>query len=239
MVSDQYEGPLASAVAEEKPVFLLRELKKEWAAPALDRTEVDPATLATTLRKIEVIPDAQGRIEALKRVISTLDDEQTNFEALKRIRTVAADMAGDPAFRNFKTNPAARLRNELTDVMKNPANAAQTPRYLREFESGNLLNQWKEGLISDSVVVRALKNDGSGMLVREAANSPEGVFTPKFRELMGLAPKEDADLFREAVRRTILDSTDPAGALDRWKVSTNPEPYYYLFGGKSGYQRFR
>lgn len=239
LVSDQYEGPLASAVAAEKPVFDLRGLKKEWAAPALDRTEVDPATLAATLREVEVIPDAQGRIAALKRVISTLDDEQTNFEALKRIRTVAADMAGDPAFRDFTKNPAARLRNELTEVLRNPKNAAQTPGYLKEFESANLLNQWKEGLINDSVVVRALKNDGSGMLVREAANNPEAIFSPKFRELMNLAPREDANMFRDAVRRTILDSTDPAGVLDKWKISTNPEPYYYLFGGKSGYQRFR
>jgi hypothetical protein len=83
-----------------------------------------------------------------------------------------------------------------------------------------------------------LTDNGAATLAREAANNPESVLTPQFRKLLDLAPENQRNQFLSGVRQSILDSGDPVKLLDSMKISSNPEPFYYLFGGREGYNNF-
>jgi hypothetical protein len=127
----------------------------------------------------------------------------------------------------MKDHPATRLYSELTDVLQNPVGKA--PNYLREFENANLLTEWKAGFLDDNAIRKALDTQGAAPFLRELASDPEGILTPKFRELMDLAPEGQRNSMRYAAQQAILDSADPASAVDAINRASNKAPYEYLF----------
>ena len=240
-VTGQYAGPLADAIKREKPVFNLAPVQTDWKGPTLTKTELEGMGLFSesgeeftkeVKRQFETIPEATGRIAHLKKLLASVDTEQVNsaqaFNALKKIRTVAGDMMkSDPAFRDWKDNPAVGLYRELSTVMKNPVNRA--PGYVEAFKDANLLTEWKAGFLGDNAIRKTLDTQGAAPFLRELVGDPEGILTPKFRELMDLAPEGQRKSMRLAAQQAILDSQDPVAAIDRINRASNQSPYQYLF----------
>lgn len=243
MVSRQYSGKLADAITQDKPVFRLTPAQSTWEGPTLTKTELEGMGLfdaqgqdftQAVRKEYEAIPEATGRVARLKQILASVDTEQLNsaqaFNALKNIRTeVGSLMRSDPALRDWKDNPAVGLYRELTEVLKNPVNDA--PTYLREFENANLLTEWRMGLRDDTSVRKALKADGAVPFLRELANDPEGVLSPKFQQVLDLAPEGQRNTMRRAVQQEILASDDPMTVVRQMKDRPDPGPYEYLFEG--------
>jgi hypothetical protein len=62
--------------------------------------------------------------------------------------------------------------------------------------------------------------------------------TPKFRELMDLAPEGQRNSMRYAAQQAILDSADPASAVDAINRASNRAPYEYLFSSQKNREAF-
>lgn len=239
-VSAQYEGPLAKAVEEEAPVFDISRFHKEWDRPTFTQTQLRETGLLDEYgfpwvekvkEQVAGLPDVPSKVQYVRKFLASMDPEQTNFEALKRVRTMVGEhLREDPIYRQASKQPMERLYGELSEVLGNPVNKTQTPKYLQEFENANLITRWKSGLVDADSVRKVLKARGGGsLLVTEIGNDPSRLVTPEFRELFDLAPESTRKNFRASVQRAILSGEDPASVVKKLQDSTNPESYKYLF----------
>jgi hypothetical protein len=180
----------------------------------------------------------EGKLARAIALLGRLRPEQVDYKVLQRLRTLAGDMHKDFKFQagdSYQAAMADKFRGEVTEILKNPVNKADTPNYITSFEAATAKAREQFQWMENSIIQKSLKDKRIPRFVyQELANNP-GKITDDVRNIIDRYSPAQAGRMRNDILGTMVQTSERKGSPLAPRLQelaeNDPEVLNWLTGG--------